>query len=82
MLLMKQKAFAILKGGPLLALLMELKNPEPQDAAEYAIIGDEDPTFENGSYAFAQKWRHNMDIWNKLTTETQEKLSAARSFLT
>ena len=38
-----------------------------------ALVGDEDPEFVNGSYAFAQKWLHNMDFWNKLKTEDQEK---------
>ncbi len=67
------KGFRYFEGRAIIGFIDGTENPEPQDAAEYAIIGDEDPTFENGSYAFAQKWRHNMDIWNKLTTETQEK---------
>ena len=27
----------------------------------------------NGSYAFAQKWLHDMDFWGQLKTEVQEK---------
>ena len=50
------------------------------DGTEAPQVGDEDPFFENGSYAFAQKWRHHMDIWNKLTTETQEKAVGRKKF--
>ncbi len=74
------KGFRYFEGRAIIGFIDGTENPEPQDAAEYAIIGDEDPTFENGSYAFAQKWRHNMDIWNKLTTETQEKAVGRKKF--
>ncbi|BAN73604.1 truncated peroxidase [Lacticaseibacillus casei DSM 20011 = JCM 1134 = ATCC 393] len=44
------------------------------------MIGDEDPAFENGSYAFAQKYQHNLDAWNKLKTEDQEKAIGRKKF--
>lgn len=74
------KGFRYFEGRAIIGFIDGTENPEPQDAAEYAIIGDEDPAFENGSYAFAQKWRHNMDIWNKLTTEDQEKAVGRKKF--
>ena len=37
-----------------------------------AIIGDEDPAFAGGSYAVAQKYRHDMTAWDALTVQQQE----------
>ena len=51
------KGFRYFEGRAIIGFIDGTENPEPQDAAEYAIIGDEDPTFENGSYAFAQNER-------------------------
>ncbi|NHN86025.1 Dyp-type peroxidase [Acetobacter musti] len=50
------------------------ENPENQAAAEAAFIGDEDPDFTGGSYVVTQKYLHNVDAWNKLPVETQEKI--------
>ncbi|HVI11163.1 MAG TPA: Dyp-type peroxidase [Candidatus Binatia bacterium] len=44
-------------------------------AADYAVfIGDEDAAFAGGSYVIVQKYLHNLDAWNKLSTEEQEKI--------
>lgn len=74
------KGFRYFEGRAIIGFIDGTENPQVEDAADYAIIGDEDPFFENGSYAFAQKWRHHMDIWNKLTTETQEKAVGRKKF--
>lgn len=74
------KGFRYFEGRAIIGFIDGTEAPAQADAAEYAIIGDEDPEFENGSYAFAQKWRHNMDIWNSLTTETQEKAIGRKKF--
>ncbi|WP_295729677.1 Dyp-type peroxidase [uncultured Limosilactobacillus sp.] len=74
------KGFRYFEGRAIIGFIDGTENPQLEDAANYAIIGDEDPFFENGSYAFAQKWRHNMDIWNHLTTETQEKAVGRKKF--
>ena len=42
------------------------------------IIGAEDPEFINGSYAFAQKYVHDLDAWRGLPTEVQEKYVGRR----
>jgi len=44
------------------------------------LIGDEDATFENGSYAFAQKWQHDMPVWEHMPTEDQEKAVGREKF--
>lgn len=50
------------------------ENPHGQDRNHFAIIGDEDPEYKGGSYLFVQKYLHNMDAWNSLSTEEQEKV--------
>lgn len=74
------KGFRYFEGRAIIGFIDGTEAPQVEDAAKYAIVGDEDPFFENGSYAFAQKWRHHMDIWNKLTTETQEKAVGRKKF--
>jgi putative iron-dependent peroxidase len=44
-------------------------------AADYAVfIGEEDPAFSGGSYVIVQKYLHNLDAWNALSTEAQERI--------
>lgn len=74
------KGFRYFEGRAIIGFIDGTEAPQVEDAADYAIVGDEDPFFENGSYAFAQKWRHHMDIWNKLTTEDQEKAVGRKKF--
>src|SRR5215831_2890898 len=50
------------------------ENPAGRAAFEAAIIGDEDPAFAGGSYVIVQKYLHDMDAWNALSTEAQEKI--------
>ena len=56
------------------------ENPVGQEAVEWGVIGDEDPEFTNGSYAFAQKYENELDDWRALTTEMQEKFIGRRKF--
>ena len=37
-------------------------------------IGDEDPAFAGGSYVIVQKYLHDLDGWNALSTEAQEHI--------
>jgi porphyrinogen peroxidase len=52
------------------------ENPTGRAAQEAAIItGDaQDPEFAGGSYVIIQKYLHNLQTWNKLTVEEQEKV--------
>jgi porphyrinogen peroxidase len=50
------------------------ENPTGRAAFEAAIIGDEDPAFAGGSYVIVQKYLHDMDAWNALSAEEQEKI--------
>ncbi|MDO4904253.1 MAG: Dyp-type peroxidase [Lautropia sp.] len=50
------------------------ENPEGDEAAEAALVGDEDPHFAGGSYVIVQKYLHDMSAWNALTVAEQEKV--------
>jgi putative iron-dependent peroxidase len=49
------------------------ENPAGQAAQVAALIADEDPDFTGGSYVIIQKYLHDLQAWNKLTVEDQEK---------
>ncbi|KRM89066.1 Dyp-type peroxidase [Liquorilactobacillus vini] len=74
------KGFRYFEGRAIIGFIDGTEAPEAKDAAEYALIGDEDPVFANGSYAFAQKWLHNMEFWDHLKTEQQEKGIGRKKF--
>ena len=50
------------------------ENPREQAAIEATIIGDEDSAFVGGSYVMVQKYLHDLDGWNALSTEAQERI--------
>jgi porphyrinogen peroxidase len=56
----------------LLGFVDGTENPEGRDAEAAVVIGDEDPGFAGGSYLIVQKYLHDLDGWNALTTEQQE----------
>jgi len=50
------------------------ENPRNDAALEAVLIGDEDRAFVNGSYVIVQKYHHDLEGWNALPTETQERI--------
>jgi len=48
------------------------ENPTGQAAIDAVIVGDEDTEFAGGSYVIVQKYLHDLDGWNALSTEVQE----------
>ncbi|HWG60554.1 MAG TPA: Dyp-type peroxidase [Streptosporangiaceae bacterium] len=50
------------------------ENPVGAAADAATIIGDEDPAFAGGSYVIVQKYLHDMDKWNNLPVEEQERI--------
>ncbi len=50
------------------------ENPREAAAAEAVLIGEEDAAFANSSYVIVQKYLHNLDTWNALSTEAQERI--------
>ena len=72
--------FHYLEGRAIIDFIDGTENPVGEEAKEWAIIGAEDPEFINGSYAFAQKYIHNLDAWRALPTEVQEKYVGRRKY--
>ena len=50
------------------------ENPRGQEVADATLVGEEDAAFAGGSYVMVQKYLHDMNGWNALSTEAQEKI--------
>src|SRR5580692_3204277 len=50
------------------------ENPRGEAALDAVTIGDEDAAFAAGSYVIVQKYLHDLDGWNTLPTEAQERI--------
>jgi porphyrinogen peroxidase len=50
------------------------ENPRGEAAIDATIIADEDAAFAGGSFVMVQKYLHDMDAWNALPTEAQERI--------
>jgi len=50
------------------------ENPRGEAVMEAVIVGEEDTAFAGGSYVIVQKYLHDLDGWNKLSTEAQERI--------
>jgi putative iron-dependent peroxidase len=72
--------FGYFEGRAIIGFIDGTEAPDPSEAAGYAIVGDEDPAFINGSYAFTQRWIHDLKNWNARSTEEQEKAVGRRKF--
>ncbi|QIS22904.1 Dyp-type peroxidase [Nocardia terpenica] len=58
----------------LLGFVDGTENPEGRPAAGAALVGAEDPEFAGGSYVVVQKYLHDLDSWNALPTQEQERV--------
>ena len=57
----------------LLGFVDGTENPEGASALAAVVIGDEDAAFAGGSYAIVQKYLHDLDAWDALPVEEQER---------
>jgi len=58
----------------LVGFVDETENPRGGAIAEAALVGQEDAAFAGGSYVMVQKYLHDMNGWNALSTEAQENI--------
>jgi putative iron-dependent peroxidase len=58
----------------LLGFVDGTENPQGSAADHAVFVGEEDPAFSGGSYVVVQKYLHNLDAWNALSTEAQERI--------
>jgi putative iron-dependent peroxidase len=57
----------------LLGFVDGTENPEGAAARAAVLIGEEDPRFASGSYVVVQKYLHDLDSWDALPVEQQER---------
>ena len=57
----------------LLGFVDGTENPVAQAALDATLIGAEDAAFAGGSYVIVQKYLHDLDAWNRVPVEMQEK---------
>lgn len=73
--------FRYMDGKSIIGFVDGTENPAVDDNPyHFAVVGDEDPEFAGGSYIFVQKYIHDMDAWNALTVEEQEKVIGRRKY--
>ena len=58
----------------LLGFVDGTENPVGAAAGAAALVGEADPGFAGGSYVIVQKYLHDMDAWNALSVEEQERV--------
>jgi putative iron-dependent peroxidase len=68
------QGFRYFDNRDLLGFVDGTENPTGGAAADAVYIGEEDAAFSGGSYVIVQKYLHNLDAWNGLPTEVQEKI--------
>jgi putative iron-dependent peroxidase len=57
----------------LLGFVDGTENPEGATAASAVLLGDEDPRYAGGSYVVVHKYVHDLDSWDALPVEEQER---------
>jgi porphyrinogen peroxidase len=57
----------------LLGFVDGTENPEGVAARDAVLLGDEDPKFARGSYVVVQKYLHDLEAWDALPVEEQER---------
>jgi porphyrinogen peroxidase len=57
----------------LLGFVDGTENPEGTAARDAVLVGDEDERFAGGSYVVVQKYVHDLEAWDALTVEEQER---------
>ena len=58
----------------LLGFVDGTENPSGAAAVQAAIIGAEEPAYAGGSYVIVQKYLHDLNAWNAVAVEEQEKI--------
>ncbi|WP_433088364.1 Dyp-type peroxidase [Dactylosporangium sp. CA-052675] len=65
--------FKYLDVRDLLGFVDGTENPTGAAARDAVLVGGEDPVFAGGSYVIVQKYLHDLEAWNALPVEEQER---------
>ncbi|RIY33536.1 peroxidase [Psittacicella hinzii] len=61
-------------GRSILGFVDGTENPQGEERRQFALVGEEDPEYQGGSYLFVQKYIHDMQAWRALPVSEQEKV--------
>ncbi len=61
-------------GRSILGFVDGTENPHEQERTIFDLVGDDDPVYKGGSYLFVQKYIHDLNAFEKLSTDEQEKV--------
>jgi putative iron-dependent peroxidase len=70
--------FRYLDSRDLTGFIDGTENPKGRERAAAALIGAEDPAFAGGSFAFAQRYVHDLAKWQSLPVAEQEQVIGRR----
>ncbi|NRA60371.1 MAG: Dyp-type peroxidase [Psychrobium sp.] len=68
------KSFRYLDSRDLTGFVDGTENPKGVNRQKVALVGDEDNEFRGGSYIHIQRYRHDLNRWNKLKVKSQEDI--------
>jgi len=68
------QGFKYFDNRDLLGFVDGTENPVAEAAVDATLISDEDATFKGGSYVIVQKYLHDLDKWNSIPVEQQERI--------
>ncbi len=70
--------FRYLDSRDLTGFIDGTENPKGRERAAVALIGREDPAFAGGSFAFTQRYVHDLAQWARLPVAEQERVIGRR----
>jgi putative iron-dependent peroxidase len=68
------QAFRYFDDRDLIGFVDGTENPRGAAAINAVLVGEEDAGFAGGSYVIVQKYLHDLNGWNALSTEAQERI--------
>ncbi len=68
------QGFDYLDGRDMVDFVDGTENPADEKRAQAVLVADEDPQFSGGAYITTQRYIHDLQQWNKLKTQAQEKI--------
>ena len=68
------QGFRYWDGRAIIGFVDGTENPQGEEREQFAVVGDEDPHYQGGSYLFVQKYVHDMNAWRALPVSEQERV--------
>lgn len=68
------QGFRYWDGRAIIGFVDGTENPRGAEREQFAVVANEDPDYQGGSYLFVQKYVHDMNAWRALPVSEQEKV--------